>query len=124
MGARINDYRELLAWQQAIELALKCEVVCGQLPRSAFDLACQLKRAAQSVYSNIAEGNGRPSIADYLRLLGYAKGSLNEVGSNLAFIVKRYGRTTAVREAEALVRITDKLLNALIRSLRDRRDRE
>jgi four helix bundle protein len=88
MSGPIRDYRDLVAWQQAIELALECRAVIRRLPRSEWELAAQLRRASTSVHLNIAEGNGRPTLVDYVKYLGHAQSSLNEVDSGLRFTAR------------------------------------
>lgn len=114
----IRDYRDLLVWQKAIELALVCEDVCETLPGKAGQLASQIRRAANSVHSNIAEGNGRFSRADYIRHLSMSNGSLRELESHLHFAARKYGKTTATESAASLILVVTKLLAGLVRSLR------
>lgn len=122
--APIRDYRDLLVWQQAIELALLCEAVCEDLPRTKRRLRSQIDRAANSVHSNIAEGNGRFSIPDYLRHLSMSNASLRELDSHLYFVLRKYGPKPSVRAAMDLSPVVARLLAGLIRSLRRRRDRD
>jgi four helix bundle protein len=113
----VRDFRDLVAWQEAIELALECDAVCDRLPRRAWNLASQLRRAANSVHANIAEGNGRPTTVDYLRHLGISNASLHEVESNLYFIARRYSGIPGVHEAQQRVSCVAKPLAGLIKSL-------
>jgi len=115
----IRDYRDLLVWQKAIELALLCEDVADALPRKAWNLSSQIRRAADSVHSNIAEGNGRFSRADYLRHLSMSNGSLRELESKLHFVTRKYGQTKSTTSALRLSLIVAKLLAGLVRSLRN-----
>lgn len=101
MSGPIRDYRDLVAWQQAIELAVECRAVARRQPRSEWELASQLRRASTSVHLNIAEGNGRPTLVDYVKYLGSAQSSLNEVGSALHFIGRNF---PAIRETDAALR--------------------
>jgi four helix bundle protein len=117
-GVPIRDSRDLVAWQQAIELALACDLVCDALPRRAWHLASQMRRAANSIHSSIAEGNGRPSTADYLRHLGMSNASLRELESDLHFIRRRYPNLPGIREALVGVPRVSKTLSGLVRSLR------
>ena len=123
MRKPIRDYRDLDAWKYAIELALACGPICERLPRQFSYLALQIRRAADSVHSNIAEGNGRPSTADYLRHLGISTASLNEVGSRLHFVRRRDSRIDT-SAAEKLTVTTARLLAGLVRSLRRKKERE
>ena len=115
---KIRDYRDLLAWQRAMDLALMCETVCEALPETAKHIALQVRRAANSVHANIAEGNGRFSRAEYLRHLAIANGSLRELESHLHFISRLHGNIGDVSRALACATLTAKLLAGLTRSLR------
>jgi four helix bundle protein len=88
IAERIRDYRDLEAWRRAIDLALLVDEMCERLPRRAWRLATHMQAAANSVHSNIAEGNGRFSTADYLRHLGISNASLNELESDLHFVTR------------------------------------
>ena len=76
-----------------------------------------MKSAANSVYSNIAEGNGRFSVADYLRHLGISNASLNELESDLLFLERRYERPEIKKALELTVAVR-RPLAGLVRSLR------
>jgi four helix bundle protein len=63
--ARIQSYRELVAWQRAIELIVESYRCAAALPKTeTYGLASQIRRAAVSVAANIAEGHGRTHLAD------------------------------------------------------------
>src|SRR5690349_3123143 len=80
----INDYRDLLVWQRAMQLSGACFKIVRSAPRwQTVGIASQLLDAARSVHSNIAEGHGRPTRKDYLRFVGTAHASLREVESDL-----------------------------------------
>ena len=72
-----------------------------------FGLVMQLRKAAISVSSNIAEGNGRGTTKDYVRFLMVSKGSLNEVRSQLA-VSTRLGFVTA-NDIQSLERLCDRI---------------
>ena len=120
----IRDYRDLLAWQQAIELALLCDAICDRLPRHQWHLSSQIRRAANSVHSNIAEGNGRFSLSDYLRHLSMSNASLRELQSDLHFLSRKNWGDTPTRKALNCSYIVAKLLMKLVASLRRERDEE
>src|SRR5262245_56964180 len=100
---KINDYRDLVAWQRAIDLAVLVDSICDHLPRKHWDLARQMRRAAISVHSNIAEGNGRASVNDYLRHLSMSNASLNELESDQHFLSRKYGDRLETAKALQLV---------------------
>lgn len=118
---RVRDYRDLHAWQKAMDLAVVCDVVCEALPTNAGHLARQIRRSANSVHANIAEGNGRFSRPEYLRHLAIANGELRELESHLHFVARRYRNIGKAEEALALATVTARLLAGLTRSLRPAR---
>ena len=117
---RVRDYRDLVAWQFAVKLAVECQRITHTFrAEEQRDLARQLRRSAFSISANIAEGNGRFTRADYLRHLSIANGSLNELETHLTLAVEcGYVRTSDVRGARQLAAQTGRLLTALTRSLR------
>jgi four helix bundle protein len=118
----IRDYRDIVAWQRAINLAVMISGICDRLPRKEWELASQMRRAALSVHSNIAEGNGRGSVADYLRHLYVSRASLNELESDLHYVDRSYGsRLDARRALDSAVGVR-KPLFGLIRSLRRKKE--
>ena len=69
----VRNYKELLVWQRAMELACEAYAVTGRLPKEEmYALGDQIRRSAISVPSNIAEGYGRNSTRDYVRFLSIA----------------------------------------------------
>jgi hypothetical protein len=73
MGVR--SYRDLIAWQKAMDLAVAVFRLTDGLPRrEVYALGAQLRRAAMSVPSNIAEGQGRGATKEYVRFLRIARG--------------------------------------------------
>ena len=76
----MQDYRNLRVWQHSHRLALDVYALAAYLSKpAAWPLRDQLRRAAISVPSNIAEGAGRGSDPDFRRFLLHALGSLNEL---------------------------------------------
>ena len=76
----VQSYRELIAWQKAIDLVTAVYDYTRAFPDSErFGLTSQLRRAAVSVPSNIAEGQRRASTGEFNQFLGHARGSLLEI---------------------------------------------
>ncbi|KEF34788.1 30S ribosomal protein S23 [Deinococcus sp. RL] len=76
----MRDYRQFVVWQKAHALTLRVYVLTHSFPADErFGLTAQLRRAAVSIPSNIAEGAGRASDTDFARFLDMAGGSANEV---------------------------------------------
>jgi four helix bundle protein len=75
----MRDYRKLEVWQLSKQIAVDCYLLTDCLPRDeVYGIRSQLRRSCVSIPSNIAEGVGRDSDADFLRFLRIALGSLNE----------------------------------------------
>jgi four helix bundle protein len=82
--ARPKRYRDLIVWQKAMALARSAYALSHRLPKSeAFGLLTQIRRAAVSVPSNIAEGHGRLTDLQFRHFLGTARGSLYEMQTQL-----------------------------------------
>ena len=80
----MKSYRDLIVWQKSYALALAMYQATREFPKNeTFGLVSQLRRAAVSVPSNIAEGYCRRSRPDYLRFLSIAQGSVGEVDTLL-----------------------------------------
>ena len=85
----VQNYKDLIAWQKSMQLAKEVYVLTKNLPKDElFSLTNQLRRAAVSIFSNIAEGNGRLSRKEYLHFLSIARGSKSEVETQLLFCVE------------------------------------
>jgi four helix bundle protein len=85
MPGSIRDFTDLLVWQKAVELGLQVYHLTKRFPRDErFAMTSQLRRAAVSVSSNIAEGHARQG-REFPHFLSVAKGSLAEIESQLIF---------------------------------------
>ena len=115
-----RTYRELLVWQKAKTLAIHAYSATEHFPKTEmFGLVSQIRRAAVSVASNIAEGQGRLTAGEFSHFLGQARGSLLEmetqleIALDLAYLDQNRQRALAQESYEVLG-----LLNRLIESLR------
>ena len=117
----MRDHTKLRAFELADELAMLVYQLTAEFPKEElFGLTSQIRRAAVSVSSNIVEGCARDSEADYLRFLNIAFGSLRELHYQLN-LSKRLGFLPNEDSSliEPKVVETEKVLNGLIRALRD-----
>lgn len=88
---KINSYKDLIVWQKAMDLVELVYQVTSSFPKEErYGLTNQLRRAAVSIPSNIAEGHARSSTAEFQRFLSIARGSLAEVETQL-LIARRLG---------------------------------
>jgi four helix bundle protein len=115
-----RSYRELLVWQKAKALAVHAYSATEHFPKTEmFGLVSQIRRAAISVASNIAEGQGRLTAGEFSHFLGQARGSLLEmetqleIALDLVYLDPNRQRALAQESYEVLG-----LLNRLIESLR------
>ncbi|MGB1448765.1 MAG: four helix bundle protein [Flavobacteriaceae bacterium] len=116
---KIQSYKDLLIWQKGIALVKSVYRVCEDLPKDEiFGLQSQMKRAAISVPSNIAEGYGRNYTQSYLQFLRIARGSLLELETQL-IIAKELDliREKLFEKVQGLITEENKMINAFIRSI-------
>jgi four helix bundle protein len=79
-----RGHRDLVAWQKAMKLVKEIYRATQEFPsQEIYGLTAQLRRAAVSVPSNIAEGQGRTSRREFHQFVGHARGSLTEVETQL-----------------------------------------
>jgi four helix bundle protein len=116
---KVKNYQELIAWQKAMDLVIEVYTISRAFPREEiYGLTSQLRRAAVSVPSNIAEGQGRRTTADFLRYLSISYGSLREVETQ-TIIATRLGYLTD-RRSQVVLNLAaqvGRLLNGLMASL-------
>jgi four helix bundle protein len=117
----MRDHTKLRAFEMADEVVvLVYQVTTGFPKEEMYGLTSQMRRAAVSVPSNIVEGCARDSQAEYPRFLNMAFGSLRELHYQIG-LSKRLGflcnQDTALIEPKIVE--TEKVLNGLIRALRD-----
>ena len=113
----VQTFRDLVAWQRGMELAQAIYAATSRMPtEEKFGLTMQMRRAAVSIPSNIAEGHARFSRPDYLRFLRIARGSVAEVSTQLE-LACRLGLLSHDQPLSDLVNETARILQALIRAL-------
>ena len=118
----LKNYKELSVWQKSYELCLKIYKITADFPRQErYGLTSQIRRAVVSIPSNIAEGYGRKTTADYIRLLYISYGSVCELetqislAGDLEFINK--GILGSVKNDITEI---ERMLKALIKSLENK----
>jgi four helix bundle protein len=118
----VRSYRDLIAWQKAIELVTETYPATQSFPDSErCGLTSQPRRAAVSVPSNMAEGQGRQFTGEFKQFLGHARGSLLEVETQI-FIARNLGYFSPERGTSLLKRTEEagRILNRLMGSLKGR----
>jgi four helix bundle protein len=114
-----DSYKDLLAWQRAIEMSVALYKFTSGFPKEeTYGLASQLRRAGVSVPSNIAEGYARLSRGEYKQFLGIARGSNSEVQTQLVIARELgFGSPQLLDKAEGLSNEVGKLLAGILRGL-------
>jgi len=115
-----QSFKDLIVWQKAIALTIAVYRLTESFPPSErYGLTDQLRRAAVSIASNIAEGYGRSTRGEYLQFLGHARGSNCEVETQLVIVAALGFGVEANRAiAEKLCADVSRLLRGLMQSLR------
>jgi four helix bundle protein len=115
-----ESFRDLTVWQGSVEPALQIYKLTAKFPDSEkFDLTNQLRRAAVSVASNIAEGYGRSTRGEYLQFLDHARGSIFEVETQIVIAkALEFGPKPTMQVAEELCTEVGKMLGAMVKTLR------
>jgi four helix bundle protein len=114
-----ESYRDLIVWQRSIQMTVAVYKLTAAFPKEEiYGLTSQLRRAAVSVASNIAEGYGRSSTGEYRQFLGMARGSLLEVQTQLVITRELvFGNPEALKRAESLSEEVGKLLASFLRNV-------
>jgi four helix bundle protein len=117
----IETHRNLEVWSRSVDLCVQVYKLTQDFPCSErFGLVSQLRRAAVSVPSNIAEGAARGTSRDFLRFLRIARGSLVELETQVE-ISRRCGLCTRTGEIDDKILTIGQMLSALIRAVSSRR---
>ena len=114
----VKSYRDLIVWQKATSFAEHVYRIQRDFPKEErYGLCDQLRRAVVSIPSNIAEGRGRDSAKDFSHFLTLARGSLNEVATQLELAVRLgyLDSGSGLYEESQEIR---KMLNAMIQRLK------
>ena len=118
----VYSYEDLCVWKKSMNLAVKIYELTKHMPKEElYGLTAQMRRAAVSIPSNIAEGQQRTSTREFLRFLSIARGSNAEFQTQLVLACKLgYFQSEQIRETMNLTREISKMINALMISLNNR----
>jgi four helix bundle protein len=121
----IRSYKDLSVWQESRKLSVEIYTATRHFPQSElFGLTNQMRRAAVSISSNIAEGCGRQTDKDTIRFLYQAKGSLFEletqciIAQDLSFLTKETHQNISIQLERCI-----QLLEGFIRYYRNKETR-
>jgi four helix bundle protein len=119
----LKNYRDLNVWQRAYRLCLEIYKATKTFPKDEqYNLTSQIRRAAVSIPSNIAEGYGRKTTPDYIRSLYISYGSICELETQIMIAgdLEYISREIMVKIQED-IREVERMLKALIKSLESKR---
>ena len=115
-----RTHRDLRVWQEAMELVQDVYRETAGFPRQElFGLMSQMRRAAVSIPSSIAEGAARGGTREFVQFLSVARGSLSELDTQIA-IARRLGYLAGDQRLGDRLSAVFRLMNALLHSLESR----
>ncbi len=112
----MNSYRELIVWQKSMQLVKAVYALLEMLPKKElYALDAQMRRAVISIPSNIAEGQGRSTVKDFIHFLSIARGSKYELETQILICIDLgYFSVQAAENAMKLCDEIGKMLNSII----------
>jgi len=113
----VESFKELVVWQRSMELAKEIYKVTEKFPKSEqYGLSSQMRRAAVSIPSNIAEGKKRRTRKDFTQFLRIAAGSAAELETQVT-LSKEFFKEINFKDTETLLEETQKMLTTMIKKL-------
>lgn len=117
----IESYKQLIVWQKSIELVKEIYFITENFPKSElYGLVSQMRRAAISIPSNIAEGYKRKCLGEYVRFLSISDASAAELETQI-IISKDLYKNVDFKKAESLLEEIQKMLVVIIFKLNAKR---
>ena len=117
----VRSFRDLAVWQKSIQMAVTVYRLTKGFPKDeTYGLSSQMKRAAVSIPSNIAEGHGRLNTPEYRQFLGIARGSNFELQTQIEIARKpEIGESKLLDEAEGLSHEVGKMIYGILEKIKD-----
>jgi four helix bundle protein len=117
-----RSYKDLVVWQKGIALAKLVYQLTKNFPsEEKFGLVAQMRRAAVSIPSNVAEGQARHTTGEFIQFISHAEGSVAELDTQLILSIElKFCGSAAADAAFALISEIRCMLNALRRKLATR----
>jgi len=115
----LRNYRDLQVWQKAYQLCLEIYKATGEFPKNElYGITAQIRRAAVSVPSNVAEGYGRKTTKEYIQFLYIAYGSICELETQILLSGDLgYIEAGKLKKIQDGIGEVERMLKALINSL-------
>src|SRR3981081_978946 len=121
MEKKTQNYKDLVVWQKGIALAKATYQITAKFPgEEKFGLVSQMRRAAVSIPSNIAEGQARHTTGEFIQLISHAAGSVAGLETKLISTIKvGFAKRETAETAFTLLDESRRMLNGLRRKLSD-----
>jgi four helix bundle protein len=119
MEKKTQNYKDLIVWQKGIALAKAIyQLTCKFPSEEKFGLVAQMRRAAVSIPSNIAEGQARHTTGEFIQFISHAEGSTAELETQLILSIElAFAQTESAKNAFILLDDIRRMLNGLRRKL-------
>jgi len=119
MQTKPQNYKDLIVWQKGIQLAKLVYMLTAQFPKEEkFGFVAQMRRAAISIPSNIAEGQARHTTGEFIQFISHAEGSVAELNTQLILAIElKFCSPQSADPASALMEHLRRMLNGLRRKL-------
>ena len=119
MEKKTQSYKDLIVWQKGIALAKLVYTITAKFPaEEKFGLVSQMRRAAVSIPSNIAEGQARHTTGEFIQFISHAEGSVAELNTQLILAVElKFCSDPIAAPASGLMEDLRRMLNGLRRKL-------
>ena len=117
----IKSYKELIVWQKSIQLVKEIFILTEKLPKSEiYGLVSQMRRAAVSIPSNIAEGYGRRSAKEYAQFYSISYGSALELETQLIVCSElKFIQIEQLTKTQSLLEEVLKMLNSMLGKMKN-----
>lgn len=116
----LQSYKELIVWQKSIDLVEEVYILTDQYPKKeTYGLSSQSRRAAVSIPSNIAEGQRRKDLPEFLYFLRIADASSAELETQIIIAKRLYSNLNYVK-VDSLLEEVQKMLNVLMQKLKEK----
>jgi four helix bundle protein len=119
MEKKTQNYKDLVVWQKGIALAKATYQLTSNFPtEEKFGLVAQMRRAAISIPSNIAEGQARHTTGEFIQFISHAEGSVAELETQAILSIElNFAQAERAKPAFALLDDIRRMLNGLRRKL-------
>ncbi len=119
---KVESFKDLIVWQKGIELVNEIYKVTKLFPKEElYGLTSQMRRAAISVPTNVAEGWGRGTTKNYIQFLEISRGSLYELNTLIIISTNQeYLSSVKCAEIENIINEIGRILNAIISKLENK----